>query len=81
LENLSVWEVILATVVLLASGTWLLGAVPTCFVLLGGGTLAVAWAIFGRQYFGGMTGDTLGALNEMAEVAFLLAGPALLAWR
>jgi adenosylcobinamide-GDP ribazoletransferase len=81
LDNLSVWEVVLATVVLLASGTWLLGAVPICLVLLGGGTLAIAWAVFARRYFGGMTGDTLGALNEMAEMAFLLAGPALLTWR
>lgn len=81
LENLSVWEIALATLVLLASGTWLLGAIPTSVMLVVGGMLAMGWAAFGKRYFGGMTGDTLGALNEIAEVAFLLAGPALLAWR
>jgi adenosylcobinamide-GDP ribazoletransferase len=81
LDHVSVWDVVLATVVLLAAGTWLFGAVPMSLVLLGEGTLAIAWAMLGRRLFGGMTGDTLGALNEMAEVAFLLAGPALLAAR
>jgi adenosylcobinamide-GDP ribazoletransferase len=80
-EHLSAWEVVVATLIVLAAGTWLLGAAPTGLVLLGGGTLAVGWVIVGRRYFTGMTGDTLGALNEMTEVAFLLAGPALLAWR
>jgi adenosylcobinamide-GDP ribazoletransferase len=81
LENLSAWEVGLATLVVFASGAWFLGPIPASIVLVGGGSLAVGWAAFGRRYFGGMTGDTLGALNEIAEVAVLLAGPALLAWR
>jgi adenosylcobinamide-GDP ribazoletransferase len=81
LENLSWWEVILGTVVLCAAGTWLLGVIPTTLLLVGGGTLALGWAAFGRRYFGGMTGDTLGALNEITEVAFLLVGPALLSWQ
>ena len=81
LEQLSFRDVALATVVTLASGTWLLGAVPAGIVLAVAGIVAMAWAIFGRRYFGGLTGDTLGALNEIAEVSFLLAGPALLTWR
>src|SRR5205823_6321459 len=33
------------------------------------------------RFIGGITGDTLGATNEIAEVIFLLASPVLLSWR
>ena len=35
-------------------------------------------ALFSTQRVGGMTGDTLGATNECAEIGFLLMGPILL---
>jgi adenosylcobinamide-GDP ribazoletransferase len=81
LDELSAWEVVVATLVLFAAGTWLLSAVAMSVVLLIGSALAVGWATFGKRYFGGMTGDTLGALNEVTEVAFLLAAPVVVAWR
>jgi adenosylcobinamide-GDP ribazoletransferase len=30
-----------------------------------------------RSYFGGITGDTLGATNEVIEISFLLSMPFL----
>lgn len=44
-------------------------------------SVALGISALARRFFGGMTGDTLGAVNELAETAFLLAGPWLLGWR
>lgn len=56
----------------------LLPASEAITALMAGGLVAaaVAWAL-GRA-FGGCTGDTLGAVQQLAELAFLLA---LAAWR
>ncbi|MGH7255438.1 MAG: adenosylcobinamide-GDP ribazoletransferase, partial [Nitrospirales bacterium] len=45
--------------------------------------VGVAWGIgiMARRLLGGITGDTLGAVNELAETLFLLAGPFLLTWQ
>lgn len=69
--------------------TW--AALPLCAALLGvmgvaaglaGITIAtgvgVAFARLSKRLCGGVTGDTLGATNELAELAFLLLLPAVI---
>lgn len=46
-------------------------------VLAGGYILTRAWVAFCTSRFGGMTGDTFGALNEFVELIFLMV---VLAW-
>ncbi len=58
---------------------WFLGIVGGTTVLLGGAGLAWAIRRFCRRQFGGLTGDMLGATNEVAEALFVLAGPVLVA--
>jgi adenosylcobinamide-GDP ribazoletransferase len=81
LNHLSMREMVLATLLVIVAVLWCLGLVPMALALGMSGALATGWSMFCRRVFGGMTGDTLGALNELAEITFLLAGPALLAWR
>jgi adenosylcobinamide-GDP ribazoletransferase len=78
LTHLSWRHVAISTAVLavgLAAG---LGAVGALLVLTAG-TLVVlaAWRAF-RGWFGGITGDTLGAANEVIEILFLLLAPLLI---
>jgi cobalamin synthase len=39
--------------------------------------LAILWAVFAARRLGGLTGDVLGAVVELAELGVLLAGAAL----
>ena len=73
LEGKGWWQVAVGLAIALAAG----------WVLLGGGGLAVAGAVvvvslalgwWMSRMLGGMTGDTYGAVNELAEVASLLLG-------
>lgn len=72
------WNVAALLLPLLAVGWLLAGFLPAYsflfYLLLPAGLylfsrLAIA---FGRQKFGGMSGDSLGAVNELAEILFLL---------
>src|SRR5205823_6605054 len=81
LDHLSVREILIATLIVIGGGLWSLGVIATGMTLAMCGALAVGWVLFCKRAFGGMTGDTLGALNELAEISFLLAGPTLLTWR
>ena len=67
------WHVVLGLVTAAVAGGLLLGA--TGLFLLGAAvaiSLALGWWI--SRMLGGMTGDTYGAVNEVAEVTALLAG-------
>ncbi|MCC6345655.1 MAG: adenosylcobinamide-GDP ribazoletransferase [Nitrospirales bacterium] len=46
-----------------------------CFLFLFGYLLALLTAWFTRAKFGGLTGDTLGALSEISEILFLTVMP------
>ena len=71
---------------------WATGLLATALLFLVGplgalvsvGIAAVAarvLAAVSNRFIGGITGDTLGATNEIAEVVFLLASPVLFSWR
>ena len=78
LTHLSWRHMAMATMVLaiaLAAG---FGSVGACLMLLTGALIILVgwWAC--RSWFGGITGDTLGAANEVIEILFLLLVPLLL---
>jgi adenosylcobinamide-GDP ribazoletransferase len=58
----------IATVLL---GTWVVAAIPVCIV--------VSWvmATWARRKVGGITGDALGAIQQLSELAVLLLGLAI----
>lgn len=75
LSHLAFTHVLLSTVMLSAAlvmGFGLRGAMTT--VGLGLAMVVAAW-IACRRWFGGVTGDTLGATNEVAELVFLMSVP------
>lgn len=53
----------------LFSPTWVTGAL----LLMSAGFVTLLWALYCRKKIGGITGDCLGALNELVEVAVLLS--------
>lgn len=78
LAHLSAKHILGATVVILCLMVWSFGVVPAMTALLIGGLLSRLATIFCCHFFGGVTGDTLGATNELTEVSFLLFMPFLL---
>jgi adenosylcobinamide-GDP ribazoletransferase len=77
LQQLSGREVIVATVVLviaLALSVGPVGALIGCLVIV---VVARGLALLAKKLLGGITGDTLGATNEAAEIVFLLMAPAI----
>jgi cobalamin 5'-phosphate synthase/cobalamin synthase len=63
------WPVVVVWAVVLGVGLWIVGAGWEGLVLLAAGLLVSAAAsTFFIRRFGGMTGDTYGAVNELAEV-------------
>lgn len=81
LTQLSWRDVVWATVLLVAALFFLVGPLGA-FVSVGIAALvACVLAAVSNRFIGGITGDTLGATNEMAEVIFLLANPVWLSWR
>ena len=75
LRHLSAHMIILPTAVLMTGLVWGFGlwkAMIVCAIL----ALATrAVTVLARRLLGGVTGDTLGAANEVAEVCFLLIAP------
>ncbi|MBS0172141.1 MAG: adenosylcobinamide-GDP ribazoletransferase [Nitrospira sp.] len=77
LTNLSWHHVLLASLVLAVALTAGLGAVPAV-VTMGVGAGVILFVRYRcRQWFGGVTGDLLGATNELIEILFLLLIPVL----
>jgi adenosylcobinamide-GDP ribazoletransferase len=77
LHQLSARDVIGATALLSGAFLWSLGPVGA---LVGCGLVAlVARGVttLACRLLGGITGDTLGATNEIAEIVFVMAAPAL----
>ncbi|BDI31709.1 adenosylcobinamide-GDP ribazoletransferase [Capsulimonas corticalis] len=71
-------ETLIATVITLAViGRWL-GMVHGAMLFLGAVAMAAATGWFYRKKFGGITGDCLGATNQLAEATTLLMAARLL---
>lgn len=77
LAHLSARHVLGATVVVVSLMAWSLGFAAALIVLLIGGILSRLITMCCRYYFAGITGDTLGATNEVVEISFLLFMPFL----
>jgi adenosylcobinamide-GDP ribazoletransferase len=78
LSHLSWRHVAMSTVALAMALTVGFGAIGACLILLAGTLIIlVGWRAC-RRWFGGITGDTLGAANEVIEILFLLFVPLLL---
>lgn len=81
LTHLTLHHVLLSSVVLAAALTAGLGLLAT-LATMGMGLILVALVRNGcREWFGGVTGDMLGATNELIEILFLLLVPALVMGR
>jgi adenosylcobinamide-GDP ribazoletransferase len=75
LTHLSWRQVVMATLVV-AIGLDVGFGIFSSFVVMMGGALIVLMGWWGcRRWFGGITGDTLGATNEVIEIIFLLSIP------
>ncbi|MFM8551745.1 MAG: adenosylcobinamide-GDP ribazoletransferase [Nitrospiraceae bacterium] len=75
LTHLSARHVMGASLLLGLALFWAIGPVGALGCLAVLGLAASAMTLFARRFFGGITGDTLGAVNEIAEVLFLLMAP------
>ncbi len=78
LVHLSLIHVLASTVVLASALMVALGVFGTVAILVGGSAVVVAVQAGCRALFGGITGDTLGATNELVEILFLLVVPLVL---
>jgi adenosylcobinamide-GDP ribazoletransferase len=78
LAHLSLRHVLGATVVVAGLIVWSFGLAAGLTVLVVGGMVSRLATMFCRYSFGGITGDTLGATNEIIEVSFLLLIPFLM---
>jgi adenosylcobinamide-GDP ribazoletransferase len=81
LDHLKTHHVVFATVF---AGTWLIwsfGLTGGLGVLAISGLVARGIAFFSLRLCGGITGDVFGLINEVTEVAFVIAMPALMTRR
>jgi len=73
------WHHVAGSTGILAAGLgWGFGLLGTVMILLAGSMVVCALWAGCRMWFGGITGDTLGAINEVVEILFLLLIPSLL---
>lgn len=77
LTNLSWRQVLLASLLLAVALTEELGVVPAVATMVAGTGVVLFVRHECRQSFGGVTGDLLGATNELIEILFLLLIPML----
>lgn len=78
IQHLRRHHVLWATLWLAVALCWYVGPIGAVIGLGSIALVARMITVLANRYLGGITGDTLGATNEAAEVLFLLAGPALL---
>jgi adenosylcobinamide-GDP ribazoletransferase len=78
LSHLSWRHVAISTVVLVIGLAGGFGAAGAGLLLLAGTLVVLVSGRACRNWFGGITGDTLGATNEVSEILFLLFVPLLL---
>jgi adenosylcobinamide-GDP ribazoletransferase len=78
LTHLSRRHVALSTIALLIGLAMGFGADRAVLILTAGALAVLAARRACRMWFGGITGDTLGAANEVVEILFLLLVPLLL---
>ena len=81
LTHLSFLHVLCSTLVLASALLMAFGMIATAITIGIGIAIVLAASAGCRQWFGGITGDTLGATNEAAEIIFLLLVPLLLLFR
>jgi adenosylcobinamide-GDP ribazoletransferase len=60
-------------VIAIAIGLILLPPLPTLAAMLFATTVGAVLALWARRKLGGLTGDVLGAVQQLGEIAFLLA--------
>ncbi len=75
LAHLSLVHVLGSTLVLASALILMLGVSETIAILAAGSAVVAAVQAGCRALFGGITGDTLGATNELVEILFLLVVP------
>jgi adenosylcobinamide-GDP ribazoletransferase len=78
LAHLSLRHVLGATLIVAGLIVWSFGPATGLTVLVVGGILSRVGTTFCKYSFGGITGDTLGATNEVIEISFLLLMPFLM---
>jgi len=78
LVHLSFLHVLGSTLVLVAALMLAFGISGAVAILVGGSVVIVMVQAGCRTLFGGITGDTLGATNELVEILFLLIVPLVL---
>lgn len=78
LVHLSFLHVLGSTLVLVAALMLAFGISGAVAILVGGSAVIVMVQAGCRTLFGGITGDTLGATNELVEILFLLIVPLVL---
>jgi len=78
LLHLSGSHVLGATIFLSGILFWGIGMPGVVEAMIMGIGVSRALTVFYRRLFGGITGDTLGATNEVVEILFLLAAPLLI---
>ncbi|NGZ02233.1 MAG: hypothetical protein CV090_04180 [Nitrospira sp. WS238] len=79
LTHLSWAHVLSSTIVLTVALMIGLGVTATIMTLVGSGLVILLVQAGCRAWLGGITGDTLGATNEIVEILFLLCIPLVLA--
>ncbi|MDH4154090.1 MAG: adenosylcobinamide-GDP ribazoletransferase [Nitrospira sp.] len=77
LTHLSLWHVALSSFVVAIGLALGLGPLSAFLILMAGGSVLLMGRWGCRSWFGGITGDTLGATNEIVEIVFLLFVPLL----
>ena len=81
LDHLKSEHVLLATIFAGIWLVWCFGPTGGLSVLALSGLTARGIALLSRRLCGGITGDVFGLINEVTEIAFLIAAPALLSRR